>query len=394
MSRFNWRNFALPSHPATILAATILCSIIPPQAQAARDTTNQQSRQPGQSEAAASTTRAKPTEKLIQFAANKKRKRPTAARKLFGAKKKAADMPAQSYGWYAKGCLAGGERLAPTGPAWQAMRLSRNRNWAHPEMVGLIRKLARDSKKYDGWNGLMVGDLTQPRGGPMLSGHASHQVGLDADIWLREMPDKVLPIKTRESFQPISMLKNSLSVDPKKFTKRHMALIRRAASFPQVQRIGVNHAIKRAMCHMLAKNDRAWLSKIRAWRGHHYHMHIRIKCPAGSISCRSQKAPGTGDGCAYLEKWHRNLKAYLARPKKKKKKVVKKKKKKPAKRRREITLAGLPKACRQVLGAQPKFIVPPLPSRLTNPAGLAKPEGPATTTSNPGLDAARAIMRK
>jgi hypothetical protein len=36
-----------------------------------------------------------------------------------------------------------------------------------------------------GWGkGLYIGDISQPRGGPMTSGHASHQIGLDADIWM------------------------------------------------------------------------------------------------------------------------------------------------------------------------------------------------------------------
>ena len=68
------------------------------------------------------------------------------------------------------------------------MRLSRNRIWGHPELIRLIERLATEAKAQDGWNGLLVGDLSQPRGGPMLTGHASHQVGLDADIWLTPMP--------------------------------------------------------------------------------------------------------------------------------------------------------------------------------------------------------------
>ena len=114
------------------------------------------------------------------------------AKALFGAAKSPAPMAARAIGFYAKGCLAGAASLAVDGPAWQAMRLSRNRNWGHPELIALVEKLATDAKKHDGWPGLLVGDLSQPRGGPMLTGHASHQVGLDADIWLTPMPDRRL----------------------------------------------------------------------------------------------------------------------------------------------------------------------------------------------------------
>lgn len=284
------------------------------------------------------------------------------AKKLFGYERRPADLAPRSIGSYAKGCLAGGKMLPPTGRYWQAMRLSRNRNWAHPALVDLVMQLAEDAHNKDGWRGLLVGDLTQPRGGPMLSGHKSHQIGLDADIWLREMPDRVIPRAERETFQPISMLKNSLDVDPAKMTKKHHALIRRAAMYPQVARIGVNPAIKVALCRE-AGGDTPWLAKIQSWPGHHYHMHIRLKCPAGSSGCTGQGRPRR-TSCRVAEKWYRDTKAWLERPKKKKKKAAKKRKKKKAKP--PIRLSGLPAACRRVLTAQARdsiedLIVPPIP---------------------------------
>ena len=80
------------------------------------------------------------------------------------------------------------------------MRLSRNRNWGHPMLVELVKKLAIEAKAYDGWPGLLVGDLSQPRGGPMLTGHRSHQMGLDADIWFLAMPNRVLTAQEREKY--------------------------------------------------------------------------------------------------------------------------------------------------------------------------------------------------
>src|SRR6478735_2216464 len=62
-----------------------------------------------------------------------------------------APLAARSIGFYAKGCLAGGTALPIDGPAWQAMRLSRNRNWGHPELVKLVEKLAVDAKAGDSW---------------------------------------------------------------------------------------------------------------------------------------------------------------------------------------------------------------------------------------------------
>src|SRR6202048_3978549 len=120
------------------------------------------------------------------------------AKELFGRKILPAKMPTRVIGFYAKGCIAGAEALPITGDTWQVMRLSRNRNWAHPEMVALLERLAAKVHEVAGWPGLLVGDMSQPRGGPMLTGHASHQVGLDADIWLTPMPARELTPLERE----------------------------------------------------------------------------------------------------------------------------------------------------------------------------------------------------
>ena len=98
------------------------------------------------------------------------------AKELFGRKVLPAAMPTRVIGFYAKGCIAGAEALPITGDTWQVMRLSRNRNWAHPEMVKLLERLSAKAHKDAGWPGILVGDMSQPRGGPMFTGHASHQV--------------------------------------------------------------------------------------------------------------------------------------------------------------------------------------------------------------------------
>ena len=95
------------------------------------------------------------------------------AKYLFAAKRAPADLPAAAHGEYAKGCLAGGTELPETGPGWQAMRLSRNRNWGHPSAIAFIERLSQRVQAI-GWPRLYIGDISQPRGGPMRSGHRSH----------------------------------------------------------------------------------------------------------------------------------------------------------------------------------------------------------------------------
>ena len=114
-----------------------------------------------------------------------------AAKFLFAAKRNPAILTPEAHGAYAKGCLAGGVELPETGPSWQAMRLSRNRNWGHPRTIEFIKRLSTEVQDI-GWPRLYIGDISQPRGGPMRSGHRSHQIGLDIDIWLRRPSEKLL----------------------------------------------------------------------------------------------------------------------------------------------------------------------------------------------------------
>ncbi len=230
------------------------------------------------------------------------------AKVLFGAATAAAALKPNAFGSYARGCLAGGEALPADGALWQAMRLSRNRNWGHPNLVRLIERLASDAKANDGWPGLLVGDLSQPRGGPMLTGHASHQVGLDADIWLTPMPDRRLTATEREDLAATSMLAaDGILVDPKVWTPEHGKLILRAASYPEVDRVFVHPGIKKAMCDQPGL-DRKHLRKVQPYWGHHYHVHMRISCPAGSEGCTNQAPRPAEDGCgAELDNWMKIL---------------------------------------------------------------------------------------
>ena len=236
------------------------------------------------------------------------------AKVLFGAAKVAAPLEARAIGSYAKGCLAGARALPIDGPAWQAMRLKRNRNWGHPALVAFLETFAQEARAQDGWSGLLVGDMSQPRGGPMLTGHASHQIGLDADIWLTQMPPRRLTEQEREDMSAVSMLgPDKLAVDPKIWTATHARLIKRAASSPAVERIFVHPAIKKALCEQAASlgGNRSWLGKVRPWWDHHYHFHVRMGCPAGSATCKPQDpVPGNDDGCGKeLAEWYARLTA-------------------------------------------------------------------------------------
>jgi len=261
----------------------------------------------------------------------------TPAKELFGRKTAPANLEAHTIGFYAKGCLAGGVALPINGATWQVMRLSRNRNWGHPILVQFLEHLA-DQAPQTGWHGLLVGDMSQPRGGPMLTGHASHQVGLDADIWLTPMPDRELTRLEREEMSATMVVREDRKdVDPKVWTPAHLNVIKAAAKDPQVARIFVNAAIKKALCRE-AGSDRHWLNKVQPWWGHDYHFHVRLNCPADDKECKPQPARPADEGCG------KELDGWFAP-------AMLKPDPTPPTPRAGPKMAELPAACRQVLVA-------------------------------------------
>ena len=261
----------------------------------------------------------------------------TPAKELFGRKPLPANLETRSIGFYAHGCIAGAKALPINGKTWQVMRLSRNRNWGHPKLIGLLERLSTKAAKL-GWTGLLVGDMSQPRGGPMLTGHASHQVGLDADIWFTPMPKRELTREEREEMSATMVVASDRrDVDPRIWTPAHFAVIKTAAQEPEVERIFVNAAIKKALCREAGK-ERDWLDKVRPYWGHDYHFHVRITCPDGEGGCEPQPPVPAGDGCGKdLDWWFRDAVLHPKPPTE------------PATPRKQLTLANLPAACRQVL---------------------------------------------
>jgi penicillin-insensitive murein endopeptidase len=263
------------------------------------------------------------------------------AKKAFGAVKAPfGQAQPQAIGQYDRGCVAGAQKLPANGPTWQVMRLSRNRFWGHPALLSYVQKLAADAKALDGWPGVLVGDMAQPIGGPLLGGHASHQIGLDADLWYSPMPGRVLTAAEREELAAVNLVDAaSLTVAKAAWTEAHAKLLHRAASYPEVARIFVHPAIKKSLCET-AGEDRAWLQKIRPWYKHDDHFHIRLNCPPGSSSCVAQSPLPADDGCGKeLDDWFKRLRAVPKTPVK------------PPKPPKPMLVSDLPQACQALLTA-------------------------------------------
>jgi len=249
---------------------------------------------------------------------------------VFGAVEGPAGAAPAPIGEHARGCLAGGAALPESGPGWQAMRLSRGRNWGHPASIAFVERLARAARGL-GWPGLLIGDIAQPRGGPMRSGHRSHQTGLDIDIWLTRPGVEPLSRAARERLSAASVVAHGGRAVNGRWTDEHAALLVAAAGDPAVARIFVHPAIKAALCRSTPADARDRLGRIRPWWGHDAHFHVRLACPDGAPACIDQPPPPPGDGCDETLAWWFSDEARAPRPAG------------PAKR--PTTLADLPPSC-------------------------------------------------
>lgn len=209
----------------------------------------------------------------------------------------------QSIGVYTAGCIRGALSLPATGIGYQVMRPSRNRFYGHPQLLQFIQDFGKQIRSKKGGD-LLIGDMGMPRGGPTLSGHASHQTGLDVDIWfIQAKKNQVFSPAEREHLSAPSMVLDDFEkLNWKHWTKHKMKLLKAAAEFNSVQRIFVNPVIKREVCAHY--KGEPWVSKLRPWWFHGEHFHVRLQCPQGDLTCAIQEAVPEGDGCdATLEDW-------------------------------------------------------------------------------------------
>ena len=269
------------------------------------------------------------------------------ANQLFGAQENPSRQTPMPIGSYARGCGAGMVELPESGLSWQAMRLSRHRNFGQPVLIDYLIDLSQFAQQI-GWAGLYIGDMGQPRGGPMTSGHASHQIGLDADIWMLPPRRLDLTARERENISSVPVRSADQRSVTSNWTAAHRALMRAAALDPRVDRIFVAAAVKIEMCKTAKRKDKDWLQKIRPIAGHDTHFHVRLKCPKGARLCETQKPTVAdlskgGNGCDdTLMYW---VTDYLNPPK------PTKNPKKPERGPRDFTMADLPKQCAAVLSS-------------------------------------------
>jgi penicillin-insensitive murein DD-endopeptidase len=237
--------------------------------------------------------------------------------------KPTASRNAQSIGKITSGCLRGAATLPHNGQGYQVMRLSRTRYFGHPDLVRFIQKMGQTAQNQR-LGTLLIGDMGLPRGGPTLSGHRSHQSGLDVDIWYllsRDAEQRELSLSERETWGAPSVLTTKADgVNPDQWSPANEKILEAAAHMPEVDRIFVNAYIKRVLCEH--KKPRDWLQKIRPWYAHADHFHVRLKCSAGDIHCTKQEPVPVGDGCGADLAWWFSADAKKPTPKTPAKKII------------------------------------------------------------------------
>jgi penicillin-insensitive murein endopeptidase len=197
------------------------------------------------------------------------------------------------------GCLQGAVALPLRGPGWMVMHPERHREFGHPVLVAYLRDLASHSR-HEHLGLLCVGDLGQPRGGPMPTGHRSHQIGLDVDVWYGPPAKPLSPGQGPVAPAVVDLRTGKLLPA---WNSRVARLIETAASDAAVDRIFVHPAIKRALCQDKGRAG-PWLQRVRPWWGHHDHLHVRLRCPTDNVDCKEPQPLPAGEGCdASLDWW-------------------------------------------------------------------------------------------
>lgn len=247
-----------------------------------------------------------------------------------------------SIGDYSAGCLQGAQVLPLDGPGYQVMHPSRNRFYGHPHLIDFIQKLGKGV--HDNKLGvILIGDLSLPRGGRAKGGHASHQSGLDVDIWYwypNKATKRLLTNKEREHTKARNILNGKTRSIRKHWAPIVAKVLQLTAMDPRVERIFVHPIIKRDLCS-LTLEDRSWLRKIRPWFGHADHFHVRLACPADSPDCIPQAKVPSDDGCDEMDYWFDEA-AQSDREKGRKRY-----------QRKVIDKPKLPQKCIDLLGADP-----------------------------------------
>jgi penicillin-insensitive murein endopeptidase len=184
-------------------------------------------------------------------------------------------------------------RLPDEGKGWLKLFLPRDRAWGSAALVRLLRGAGNEIENlFPGRSRLQVGDMSAAEGGK-ISGHRSHQNGLDADLAYYDLNDLEQDPQLTTGFALDMVQKGTVS--PRFDLERNWHLIRILAQDPAVQRIFIDRHLISALCFYALEQTQADLALIFAKLGHFAnhsdHLHVRLNCPAHQRRCVSGRPP-------------------------------------------------------------------------------------------------------
>ncbi len=233
----------------------------------------------------------------------------TPAKELFARKATPFPGPARSIGGYADGCLGGALRAADHGPRLAGDAAIAQSQLGQSEAHRLPRTIRPQRARRSAGTACWSATCRSRAAARCITGHASHQIGLDADIWFTPMPDHVLSREEREFNGAVNMVRSrssrrrSQGMDATRSTQ----LVRAAAQDPVVTRIFVNAAIKKAMCSEAGIGSRMAVRRCGRGGATPNTFMSASRCPADSPECKPQPPPDAGDGCGHeLDYWFKD----------------------------------------------------------------------------------------
>jgi penicillin-insensitive murein endopeptidase len=215
---------------------------------------------------------------------------------------------AQAFGVYDRGSLEHADKIPLLGEGYLKIFQDRDRGYGTLDLISVIVAAAKEiHRDIPATEAVQVGDVASKMGG-RLGRHGSHQNGLDADIAYFKKDHRVMNVarsSAGETGFDEKFVDRRGNVIPNFDIEANWRFIQILVATKQVDRIFADQHIKREFCrYAVAKGMREeWketLRKIRHWKNHQDHMHVRVTCPPNSPMCKPIPTIPEGDGCDFL----------------------------------------------------------------------------------------------
>jgi penicillin-insensitive murein endopeptidase len=208
------------------------------------------------------------------------------------------------------GALSGGVPLRERDEL--RLRWPEGPRWALPALVTMLERASRQVHRLFPGSVLLVGDLSR-QGGGMLSGHASHESGRDADVGFYYAGPDGSAVRTDRLLAVQSSGRVADAQHLRFDDARNWALIEAVLSDRStvVQRIFVADALKRRLIdyamHQGKSDDvvhraRQLMRQPGSGPIHDDHFHVRIACPRDqkNVCVQDPRAPSARERTAAL----------------------------------------------------------------------------------------------